>query len=252
MSTCLSEFALDDLILSGDGPASRNAASHLQGCPDCQRRHDERQAALAAFERAQAEPFWRATRRGYQRRRRIRRAFVLGVPFGAALVCAWAFLPHGPKITSGGYLGAKGTGAIEIHCRRAGRTFRLEAGASVEPGDELRFVPRPAWLAALYVQIASVDGTDRYTPFYPPDLFGSSLPLPPAGQPLDGSIRLDSAPGPERVFFVFSSVPLPVSVVQQVARQHVADLRPVVDIAGAHVESGWIVLDKTAIPSRAP
>jgi hypothetical protein len=252
MNACLSEFALDDLILNGDGETSRGAASHLKGCAACQHRHEERRSFMDQFERLQAGPLWQATRRGYERRRRSRRAFALGVPTGLAVACVLAFLSRGWESPSGSYLGAKGAGALEIHCRRADRIFTLRPSDTVQSGDELRFVPRPASPSLHYVQIASIDGTHRYTPFYPSDLTAFSLPLPAPGQPLDGSIRLDSAPGPERLFFVFSPVSLPAAEVEQAARRHVADLQAVRDIAGAEVESGWISLTKSTAASGNP
>jgi hypothetical protein len=252
MSTCLSEFALDDVILNGNDKGSGAAASHLRSCTACQRRRDERQASLEEIERLQAGSFWQAVRRGYLRRRRSRRAFLWGVPCGAAAVLGWALLPRGHDPHLSAYLGAKGSSTIEIHCRRSGRTFPLSVDGTVEPGDELRFVPRPVSSTVRYVQLASIDGTGRYTPFYPSDPSAASLPLPSPGQPLEGSIRLDSAPGPERLFFVFSPVPLPASVVEQAARQHAAGLRPVTEIAGAQVEAGWLVLAKAATSSENP
>jgi hypothetical protein len=244
--TCLSEFALDDLILNGPDEASRDAAAHLQDCEACRRRHDDRHAFVAEFERSLAGPFWQATRRRHEQRRRRRRALLLGLPWGLAAVCALVFLVSRAGKTPSAYLGAKGAAALEIHCRRDGRTFALRPDDAVAPGDELRFVPRPASAQARYVQIASIDGTHRYTPFYPSDIAASSLPLPPAGQPLDGSIRLDDAPGPERLFVVYSSVPLPAGEVEKAARQLEGGMHAVRDIAGAETESGWIMLAKTA------
>ncbi|HEX7509224.1 MAG TPA: hypothetical protein VF550_20800 [Polyangia bacterium] len=252
MNTCLSEFALDDLILNGDSEASRGAASHLQSCADCRHRHEERRAFLEQFERLQAGPFWQGTRRGYLRRRASRRAFVLAVPCGLAAACALAFLARSEPGPAGSYLGAKGVGTVEMHCRRVGRTFLLRPEDGVEPGDELRFVPRPASATVHYVQVASIDGAQKYTPFYPPSSAATSLPLPPPGQALDGSIRLDAAPGPERLFFVFSPVSLPASAVEQAARQHAGDLQAVRRIAGTEVESGWIILTKTSPASGHP
>jgi len=52
------------------------------------------------------------------------------------------------------------------------------------------------------------------------------------------------------LFFVFSSVPLPASVVERTARAEVADLRPARNIGGAETESGWIFLPKESVPSE--
>jgi len=252
MSTCLSEFALDDMILNGDGESSRQAASHLQSCDDCRQRYESRRASLEQFECEQGGLFWQKVRRGYLRRRSTRRAFVLGIPCGLAAACTLAFLARSGSGPTGSYLAAKGAGALEIHCLRAGRTFPLRLEDAVEPAEEIRFIPRPSSSSVHFVQVASIDGTGRFTPFYPSSPSASSLPLPPPGQPLDGSIRLDSAPGPERLFFVFSPESLSVSQVEQVARLHVGDLQAVRDIAGIAVESGWIVLDKTITASESP
>ena len=251
MNTCLSEFALDDLIINDDG-TSHQAASHLQTSDDCRQRYESRRAVLEHFEREQALVFWHKTRRGYLRRRGTRRVFVLGIPFGLAAACAFAFLARSGPSPTGSYLAAKGTAALEIHCRRAGRTYPLRLEDPVEPADELRFVPRPSSSAVHFVQVASIDGTGRFTPFYPSSSAASSVPLPSPGQPLDGSIRLDFAPGPERLIFVFSPESLSVSQVEQAARQHLGDLRALSDIAGIAVESGWIVLDKTSAASERP
>jgi hypothetical protein len=252
MSTCLSEFALDDLILNGDGEPGDGAAAHLASCAGCRGRHAERRASLEELAHAQVGPFWQEIRRGYRRRRVTRRALLLGLSCGMAAVLASVVLVGDGAVPSRAYLGAKGAGALEIHCRRAGRTFPLRPEDAVEPGDELRFVPRPASATVRYVQIASIDGTGRYTPFYPSSPAAGSLPLPSPGQALDGSIRLDTAPGPEQLFFVFSSVSLPVSEVEAVARQHAGDRQGVRDIGGVAVESGWIVLAKTHAASGKP
>jgi hypothetical protein len=250
MSTCLSELALDDVVLSDHGEAPAEAMAHLRTCPACQRRREERLAFVDQFDRLQAGPFWKEVRRRYEARRRNRRVLAIALPSLLAAACATVLLAlPGAQSPAGSYLGAKGAASVEIHCRRAGRIFALGPEDSVQGGDELRFVPRPALATARFVQLASIDGTGRYTPFYPSERRAASLPLPPPGEPLGGSIRLDAAPGPERLFYVFSSVPLPALEVEQVARERVTDLRAVTDIEGAKVESGWIVLPKTtAVP----
>jgi hypothetical protein len=252
MSACLSEFALDDLVLNGEGEANPEARFHLQDCADCRRRQEERLAYQRQFESQRAKAFWDGTRRAYLRRRNSRRALVLGIPCGLAAAFAFVLLARKEVPPADSYWGAKGIGSVEIHCRRAGRTFLLEEADPVKPGDELRFVPRPASPGLRYVQVGSIDGTDRYTPFYPSTREATSLPLPASGRPLDGSIRIDAAPGPERLFFVFSSTALPVPAVELVARRHVTDRQPVRDIAGVAVEGGWIILPKAGAASGEP
>ena len=129
-------------------------------------------------------------------------------------------------------------------CRRGEQTFAVAPGDQVQPGDALRFRPLPVWPEARYIQVGSVDGTGAYSPFYPATDDGASVPLPAGGSPLEGSIRLDDAPGPERVFVVFSAVPLPVPDVARIALAHAGAGDPVDQIAGARVVSAWIFLPK--------
>jgi hypothetical protein len=251
MSTCLSDFALDDLVLNGLD--SQPAVVHVNECDACRRRRDERLVLLDDFERGQAESFWREVRLRYARGRTRRWTLALPAAVAFAGAAMLLLLPRARKSESVGdaYRGAKGAAYLQIHCRRAGSTFPLTAKDTVRAGDELRFVPRPALSTAHYVQVASIDGTGRYAPFYPPHHQGESVPLPPRDQALDGSIRLDSAPGPERLFFVFSASPLTVPAVEQAARAQVGRLSPSHAIDGVEVESGWIVLSKSD-RERAP
>jgi hypothetical protein len=249
MSTCLSDYALDGLILDDSG--SGEALAHLQICEACRRRREERVAFAQEFERVEADNFWKRVRRGYQRRRRHRWVLGLALPSVLTVGCVMTvLLVRQDGAPLGAYLGAKGSSSMEIRCRRAGRTFAVHSQDSVQAGDELRFIPRPSSSAFRYIQVASIDGTGRYSPFYPSDLRAYSLPLPSPGDPLAGSIRLDGALGPERLFFVYSSVPLSVPVVEQAARAQAADMHAARNIGGAESESGWIFLPKTVVPSE--
>jgi len=246
MSTCLSDFALDNLLLGG--PDTQAAAAHLSGCEACRRRRDQRLLQFEDFERDQAPSFWREVRRRHEQRPQAHWRLRFALP-GAVVIAGVALLLLAPRLhlNDAGratYRAAKGGAYLQLHCRRAGRAFSLSPEDSVRPGDELRFVPHPVAADAGYVQVASIDGTGRYAPFYPPAGQGQSVPLPPSGQPLDGSIRLDAAPGPERLFFVFSPRPLPVAAVQQAAQARLGGLQPTGVIDGVPVESGWIVLSK--------
>jgi hypothetical protein len=119
----------------------------------------------------------------------------------------------------------------------------IGSGDEVAPGDRLRFRPLPLWPQARYIQVGSVDGTGGYSPFYPAG-DGVSVALPVRGEPLDGSIRLDDAPGPERLFVVLSATPLSTRDVRQVAEAHAVDGERVARIGGAEVATAWIVLPK--------
>ena len=242
MTTCLSEFALDHLVLHGNGMPEIEA--HVRECAACLSRREQRRLFEDEFERSLATPFWRSVVRERERRRR-RRFLWLGLPGALAVACALAFLvvrDNGEQPAA--YVQAKGAPSLDIHCRRGARTFALVPGDAVQAGDELRFVPRPTSAQARYIQVASIDGTGSFVPFYPAQPEARSLALPPPGQPLTDSIRLDRAPGPERLFFVFSATPLPVVAVREAAQAHVADLSAPNTIQGTAVASGWIVLAK--------
>jgi hypothetical protein len=243
MTACASDFALDALALSGD--AAPEVAAHVRECASCRERSEQRRLVEEEFERGVAPPFWRAVVHEHRRRRR-RRLWALALAPALSAACALVILvARGDTGRPPVEVVAKGTPSLEIHCRRGGRTFAMAARDAVEPGDELRFVPRPASTQAHYIQVASIDGTGSYTPFYPALPAAESLPLPPSGQPLAGSIRLDDAPGPERLFVVLSTTPLPVAAVREAAQAHVSNLSAAGAIGGVAVESGWIVLPKT-------
>ena len=117
-------------------------------------------------------------------------------------------------------------------------------GGALAPGDELRFRPQAAPDDARYLLVGSVDGTGRYTPFYPEQPAGLSVPLPPAGEILPGGIRIDGAPGPERLLTVWSSKSIAVAAVAPVAETAATHLDRIAEIAGVPVTSHWQVLPK--------
>jgi hypothetical protein len=150
------------------------------------------------------------------------------------------------------YLAPKGVTPVEITCRRGGATFRLAPDDDVIPGDRLRFRPLPVWPDAHFIQIGSVDGTGRYTPFYPSAAGAASAALPAPGQVLEGGIEIDAAPGPERLFVVLSAEPLSETAVRHVAEPRAAAATIVEKIDGVPVSTHWIVLGKRAGAAMRP
>jgi hypothetical protein len=249
MNECLSEFALDDYAVHGR--ASPTVVAHLSSCQACRVRIDGRQARVNEFQATLAAPTWTRIRAEAATRGRAR---TRALPWAAVAAAAAALLlfiivprrsPHESGPTP------KGSSLAEIVCRRGERTFVLGSGDEVAPGDRLRFRPLPIWPQARYIQVGSVDGTGGYSPFYPAG-DGVSVALPARGAPLEGSIRLDDAPGPERLFVVLSATPLSTRDVQQAAQAHAADGERVVRIGGAAVATAWIVLPKRGGSSAAP
>jgi hypothetical protein len=133
--------------------------------------------------------------------------------------------------------------AIEAYCRREGRTWMLAAHDRVRAGDELRFRLRGA-PAARFVAVGSVDGSGRFSPFYPDALTAESVPRPAGEGLLPGGITIDDAPGPERVFAVLSPRPIPGSAVGAAAEALASKQAPAGAIAGVEVASAWLVLPK--------
>lgn len=250
MNRCPSEFVLDDRRIHGR--AAPATESHIGDCPACGARIAERGADARRFE-ALAAPTWtRIVAEAGARRRRRRMALpvaLAGIAAAAAAVVVVVRPAADTRVTP------KGSALVEIVCRRAGETFAIGPGDEVAPGDALRFRPLPAWSGARYIQIGSVDGTGAYAPFYPSSDDGVSVPLPPRGEPLAGSIRLDAAPGPERLFVVLSAEPIATRDVartavahaaqQQVGRQDRIERIDRIDrIEAVTVTTDWIVLPK--------
>ena len=263
-TACLSSFALDDRALHG--PLDAAVDRHLGECRRCRTRFDERARAVADFETGGlAATSWahiaaagRAaatrSRRPAHGRPRWRWLGWSGVLAGAAAGAA-ALLVAADNRDQGHptppYVAPKGGAVpVEVLCRRGDRTFVLAGDEAVAPGDRLRFRPRTTRPDAAFIQIGSVDGSGDYAPFYPAADRDESVPLPPAGQALDGAIALDAAPGPERVFVVVSSRPLPVSEVRRAALAGAARLTNPDQIDGIPVSAGWIALRKEAATSQ--
>jgi hypothetical protein len=142
-------------------------------------------------------PFWR-------------RPLVVLAPLAAAAAAVMLVLvlrapPPGPEDA----VRFKGALAVRVVARRGESQLVVQVGSELAAGDVLRFVvtvPAPG-----YLTVFSVDGRGELSPFYPetdPAKDARPLRLERAGQhELPGSVTLDDAPGPERLFVVFSPEP---------------------------------------------
>jgi hypothetical protein len=245
MNGCPSHLAVDDLRLHNRSAPVLEA--HLASCDACRARLAERDASAAEFEVAFAAPTWTRIEAAMRdRRRRSGRRWTLTAlgAAGAAALLVVAAPGHRAAQTGPTGLVAKGRAPAQVTCRRGDQTFSIGPGDEVQPGDALRFRPLPVWREARYIQVGSVDGTGAYGSFYPPSRDGTSVPLPAGESPLEGSIRLDDAPGPERLLVVLSAAPLAVADVARAALAHAATGDRVDEIGGARVVSAWIILPK--------
>ncbi|TMQ05266.1 MAG: DUF4384 domain-containing protein [Deltaproteobacteria bacterium] len=102
----------------------------------------------------------------------------------------------------------KGDIALQVYAADASGSHRLDAGATVQPGDKIRFGVHVA--ARGYVAVVGIDGSGAATAYYP---FGSREPaaIAPGGDAvLPGAIALDAAPGDERFYAVFAERPFAI------------------------------------------
>jgi hypothetical protein len=179
-------------------PQRDAAAAHLEGCPACRRQlaelaEDTRRFAAEVFPRTLAGVTARAAP---ERRTR----WLLAPVLAAAVVALW--LGRRPEVR------VKGAATLTVVAAGRDGLVTVADGTTLEAGDRIRFVLRPAGLR--YVLIAGVDGAGRAT-IYHPFQGSESGPLAGAVVEIPGSIVLDRSPGPERIFALLSSRPLPAA-----------------------------------------
>jgi hypothetical protein len=204
MDVCPSSFVWDDHEIHGT-PFPEPVARHVDSCPRCQLARERRHASRQLFAARFAVPLRQRMASASARRRWTLWPVSL---FTAAGVAACLLLTlHVRRAGSGPYVAAKGDVAIELDLRRNGRVFLIDTDLIAQPGDELQLAIRAA-SGLTYASVGSVDGTGRFSPFYPPTLDGMSAELPRHGRVFEPPVVLDDAPGPERIVIVLSGAPL--------------------------------------------
>jgi hypothetical protein len=207
----LTPIDLDALEMDLIGSAERRPLeAHSASCAECSRRRVERRAHAERFSdrvfahtltvvRGRLAPRWRFVR------------WAVPLVAGAAALMMWLAPPGRhralPELT------AKGPPSLKVFARRAGQVFPVVDGAVLAPGDAIRFFVEPNGLTN--VIIGSVDGAGKATIYYPYGGRQSAAVDPRKLFEVPGSIALDAAAGPERVFAVFSRHPLPGVQVQR-------------------------------------
>lgn len=253
--TCPSAFALDDRQIHG-AAADDNVGQHLATCPRCAARVAARDALDHRFHAHLKQPLWTRIRAAPPRQPWWRAGGVaVAVAVAAAVVVLRVSLPAplpGPPEAAHDYRGAKGIPGLRLDGRRAGRVFAFDGSTPARPGDELQLTLPPGRPGLRYVLVGSVDGTGRFSPFYPAALDGHSVSLPAAGQPLLPPIVLDAAPGPERLVIVRSDRPLSVGPVAARAQAAAARLERFAVSEGGAVDVQWITLPKEPPAAKDP
>jgi len=203
----LSALTLDALALGAlDRDREAEVQAHLASCTACRGAHDAAAALREHFT-------LRVLPRGLQARRRPRWVW-LAVPALAAVLLAvlWPH-PAQPELSD---LGVKGTASWQVFANRSGHTFAVHDGTELAAGDRIRFIVVPG--GARYLLVASVDGRGAVTIYYPYE--GSqSAPINGERFELTGSIVLDAAPGPERIYALLSDEPITADAVRTPLRQ---------------------------------
>jgi hypothetical protein len=227
----LSSFDLEALRLGALAPERAAAVrEHLAACRRCSGQEEELRGHREVFERevlprtvdalrARASDGggrWRAVLRAWWPDRP--RWLGLGLPLAAAAVMVLAAVRRAPAPSAEPPATAlKGT-ASEVSflavARQGTRVFRLPSTAPLRGGDQVRFVVDPG--PHRFLLVASVDGAGRANVYHP---YGGrqSAPVTPYQRlEIPGSIVLDGAPGPERLYALYSDRPL---AAQDVVRQ---------------------------------
>jgi hypothetical protein len=205
----LSNFAIDELA-SGLVTDAR-ARAHLEGCARCRDELGATEAARAEFAR---DVFPRTVGRLRVPRKRWWRVPAIAVSFAAALVL-WLWSGHRTH-SSDSEIAIKGEVTFRVFAKRGDAVFAVRDATRLAPGDRIRFVAgsrNPG-----YLLVVSIDGAGAATVYYP---FGGerSAAIGSEQDELPGSIVLDRAPGPERVFALFSAQPLDAAPVLRALHQ---------------------------------
>jgi hypothetical protein len=202
VSQHVSSLVLDKLALGVlDAAAEQSARAHLEACDRCR-------ADFEALESARRDHLAELPRHLKAVRARLPEAgraprwrwLVAGlVPALAALILIIAW-PREPDF------GIKGGASLRAFLRRDGRVISLKDGDRAHKGDEVRFVVSGAGLP--WLMIASVDASGQATIYHPYNGERSAALSKDPTVEIPGSIVLDEAAGPERLFALFSKEPL--------------------------------------------
>jgi putative zinc finger protein len=191
----VSQLMLDALALRAlDRDSEARVHAHLAGCASC------REAAQIAAQLRQRFTV-HVLPRGVPARRRQRRSWLLLPALAVALLAiGWRSRPA-PVAE----LGIKGTASWQVFANHDGRVFAVHDGTALKAGDRIRFAVAPA--GARYLLVASIDGLGTATIYYPYDGPQSAIIEGDRVEPA-GSIELDAAPGPERIYALLSDEPI--------------------------------------------
>jgi hypothetical protein len=196
---------LDALALRAlDRDSEARVHAHLACCASCR---DDARIAAELRQRFTAH----VLPRGVPARRPPRRSWLL-IPALVAVLLAFAWRSRPAPVPELGIteLGIKGGASWQVFANHDGRVFAVHDGATLAAGDRIRFAVIPA--GARYLLVASIDGLGAATIYYPYDGPQSAIIEGDRVEPA-GSIKLDAAPGPERIYALLSDEPIAADTV---------------------------------------
>jgi hypothetical protein len=253
----ISSFDLDLLEMGGlDESKKRTVDEHLRACATCRQDHESLKKLRAHFSE---EVLPRTVDRVRERSKGpasspfLRPAVFAPLLASAAALLLWIATGL-PGKGGDDAVRAKGEAGLAIMARHEGRVAPLErAHPNVAPGDEIRFVVTPTDLSHPYLFIVSVDGRGRANVYFPFD-GAESVRIDHVGRwEIAGAIVLDDAPGPERIFALFSREPLSkaaaTGALAELGRKGWDAIRATERLDLADVEQSSFVIEKSP-PSK--
>ncbi|MEN9579741.1 MAG: hypothetical protein RJA70_2750 [Pseudomonadota bacterium] len=234
-TTHFSTFDLELSLLEGESSLKhRKIAAHLQGCAQCRdamaelkRLHSEFETSVLPRALLNARSEQPTTNSGLSL---LPRTFgsrptpwhlhpAVWAPALASAAAIVLALGLGSRDTGptqpAADLQAKGDAQLSTYIHEGGTTRQLPStGVGARAGDEVRFVLTTTSSRTRYLLLISVESTGKTNVYWPPSGERNSAIRAPGRFEVPGSIVLDDAPGPERVFALLSSLPLETAVVE--------------------------------------
>ena len=118
--------------------------------------------------------------------------------------------------------------------REGSGQFVFKADVRLKPKDRLQFVVSPA--SYPYVLVASVDGAQKFTVYFPWDGEESAEVTVKERQTLPITIELDETPGRERLWLFFSKSPLSRQTAEEALKRGMPTTLPGVFISPMEFE----------------